>query len=140
MNIEELRAATQDEGTRQWIVAVRIAAVPRLRRYGWTIEVDGDDGLGCWRGRLARCDVLLIHSIACCKGDVWSHVSLSRRDKIMPTWEQTRDAHRIIHPEHYGMIVVAPEEHHVNIAEVAHVWTCLSRQHIPDFTHGTASI
>jgi hypothetical protein len=112
----------------------------RLTRHRWKLDTPGADGLGRWvhgaRG------LVLVHSVAIERdGEMWEHVSLSRRDGAMPPWEQVRDVfHEVAGPEGLGIIVVPPKTEHVNIAEVAHVWRCLTRRPIPDFTHGSGSI
>ena len=58
----------------------------------------------------------------------------------MPTWEHTRDAWRLLYPDIAGVVVVPPKSKHVNIAEVAHVWGCLTKLTVPDFTQGGDSI
>jgi hypothetical protein len=135
---EAQREGWDDEVALQCILMVR--AVPqRLHNAGWHQIIDGVDGLGAWVHRIKR--LRLIHSLAReADGAIWSHVSLSRRDRKMPTWEQVRDAGWLIHPDDYGVIVVAPKSQHVDIGEIAHVWYCLDHSAVPDFTKGTASI
>lgn len=131
--------ATQDDETRGQITLLRLTAVPRMESLGWVLRMDGADGLGCW-DRPKR-GLRLIHSLAReGDGNVWGHVSVSRRDRVMPTWEQTADVWRLVYADVYGVIVVAPDSHHVNIAEVAHVWGNLSAPTVPDFTHGLGTI
>ena len=58
----------------------------------------------------------------------------------MPSWVQVRDVfHEVAGPEALGIIVVPPKSEHVNIGEVAHVFRCLTRRPIPDFTRGSRS-
>jgi hypothetical protein len=105
-------------------------------------RVLGGDGLGQWvRPALRRgADMTLVHSVARENdGCIWSHVSLSRAGR-MPSWDETADVFRLVHPHDYGVIVVAPAAKHVNIAEVAHVWCNLDHPAVPDFTHGLGSI
>jgi hypothetical protein len=83
----------------------------------------------------------MIHSIAREEdGHVWAHVSVSRRDGVMPTWDQARDVWRLIYPTVLGVVVVPPEDKHVDLAEVAHVWGNLDVPALPDFTHGLGTI
>jgi len=112
----------------------------RLKRHRWVCVQRGADGLGAWKHG-AR-GLGLIHSVATEQdGELWEHISLSRTDGNMPTWEQVRDVFReVCGSDALGIIVVPPKSEHVNIAEVAHVWRCLSRRPIPDFTHGRRSI
>ena len=112
----------------------------RLRRHRWKLVTPGADGLGRWLHN-AR-GLGLIHSIAIEQdGELWEHVSVSRRDGAMPAWAQVRDVfHEVCGDDALGVIVVPPKTEHVNIAEVAHVWRCLSRRPLPDFTQGGRSI
>jgi hypothetical protein len=74
-------------------------------------------------------------------GEIWHHVSVSRDDDVMPTWAQLRDAFRdVCGPEALGVVVVPPKSEHVDLAEVAHVWSCETARPLPDFTHGSGSI
>lgn len=84
----------------------------------------------------------MIHSLAIEQdGEPWEHISISRSDGELPTWEQTRDTfHEVAGAEALGIIVVPPKSEHVNLAEVQHVFRCLSRRPIPDFTRGMNSI
>ena len=138
LDLEAIRAAAQDDETRGY---QRLAAhrVPLLHCAGWRVLYEGGDGLGAWgHPRLQR---RFIHSIAReADGEVWAHVSLSRSDKRMPSWEQVRDIWRLVYPSLYGIVVIPPEDKHVNIAEVAHIWGCLTKPTVPDFTHGIGSI
>lgn len=112
----------------------------RLRARRWRQVTRGFDGLGAWahgpRG------VYLIHSVATeADGQVWEHVSVSRRDDQMPTWDQVRDVFRdVCGDDALGIVVVPPKAEHVDLAEVGHVWRCLTRRPIPDFTRGGRSI
>jgi len=115
-------------------------AIARLILMGWEQIVEGGDGLGCWDHPKG---LRLIESSAVEEdGHVWSHLSVSRKDHWMPTWEQLRDVFRLVHPHLYGYVVIAPPDRHVNIAEVAHVWACLDSTvpPLPDFTRGGLTI
>ena len=142
MNAEQIaaiRERSHDDETRGQIALIRLTAWQRLEACGWVQRVDAVDGLGCWDR--PKNGLRLIHSLAREEdGNIWAHVSLSRRDRRMPSWEETADVWRLVYPDVYGVIVVAPESHHVNIAEVAHVWGNLSSQTVPDFTRGVGSI
>lgn len=111
----------------------------RLQKAGFRQVVAGEDGLGMWDN--TRSGLRIIHSMAWeLDGEVWSHVSISNRSGYMPSWGQTRDAWRLIHPDKVGVIVVPPKSEHVNIAEVAHVWGSITGRTTPDFTRGTGMI
>ena len=116
------------------------AARVRLASRRWKQVTRGFDGLGLWQHGARK--VALIHSVAYEKdGELWEHVSVSRRDGEMPTWTQVRDVFRdVCGDDALGIIVVPPKSEHVDIAEVAHVWRCLTKRPLPDFTQGTSSI
>lgn len=84
----------------------------------------------------------MIHSVSYEQdGELWEHVSVSRRDGEMPMWEQVRDAFRdMCGDDALGIIVVPPKSEHVNIGEVAHIWRCVTKRPLPDFTQGSGSI
>jgi hypothetical protein len=133
------RAEGQDDETVGYVRLARRFAIPRLARGRWQLRYDGADGLGCYD--LPRKGLRAIHSIAREQdGDVWAHVSVSRRDRCLPTWEQTRDIWRLIYPAVAGVIVIPAETSHVNMAEVMHIWGNLSRPAVPDFTRGHGTI
>jgi hypothetical protein len=117
-----------------------VAAEARLKRHRWKQHTLGMDGLGRWTHGPRR--LRMVHSIAIEQdGELWEHVSVSRDDGTMPSWEQTRDVFREVAGDAaLGIIVVPPKAEHVDIAEVAHVWHCLSRRPIPDFARGGGSI
>lgn len=117
-----------------------IATAARMRRNKWQQVYKGADGLGAWKHGARGLGI--IHSIAPeLDNEIWEHLSLSRADGRMPSWEQTRDVfHEICGPNALGVIVVPPKEEHVNIAEVAHVWHCLTKRPLPDFTRGLGTI
>jgi hypothetical protein len=103
----------------------------RLEAAGWRQRTAGYDGLGTWDHR--RRGLRLIHSVSReTDGQIWGHLSLSSRDGTLPGWYQLRDAQWLVYPGLAGVQVVAPESGHVNLAEVAHVWTCLTGGIIPD--------
>jgi len=123
------------------IAAASFTAVEaRLKRHRWVCVAPGADGLGLWRHG-AR-GLGLIHSVALEQdGELWEHISVSRRDGVLPDWEQVRDVfHEVCGPDALGIIVVPPKAEHVNLNEVAHVWRCLTRRPLPDFTHGLGTI
>lgn len=121
-------------------ISVALLQLATLQQRGWVLRVPGADGLGCLDH--PRRNLRVIHSV-CREADsrIWAHVSISRRDRQMPTWEQTRDVFReVMGDTALGVIVVPPASEHVNLAEIAHVWACLDERPIPDFTRGTGTI
>ena len=108
----------------------------RLAAAGWHLNADrGEcvDGLGCW-DRIRRPEMRLVHSLhRYDDGHVWAHLSVSQRSGLLPSWEQLRDVQWLLYPGEAGLIVVAPQDEHYSIGEVAHVWTCLTGSPLPDF-------
>lgn len=135
-----MRAAKLDTEAVALIEAARPAQEGRLRAGRWVRRWDGVDGLGCWDHY--RWGLRLMHSASReDDGQVWAHVSLSRRDGAFPAWLEAERVHWLLYPEHPGVIVVAPQAAHVNLREVAHVWVKLTGDPpVPDFTSGTGSI
>jgi hypothetical protein len=132
--LRQAQAARRDDATAEYVERVLQKAIPRLRAHGWRCRQEAGDGLGCWDNRTGH--VRLIQSVGReADGHVWSHVSVSHPDtNWVPSWGVTRDAFRLVHPHRTGVIVVPPEEEHVNIAEVMHVWTRLTGSPLlPDF-------
>lgn len=74
-------------------------------------------------------------------GQVWVHASMSRRDRQLPTYEQMGRLYReFMSPDLPAYQVFAPEAEHVNLAEVLHLWQCLTARVTPDFRAGGVSI
>lgn len=120
-------------------------AAKDLRRYKlherkWRIVTPGMDGLGVWIHKPRG--LAFIHSIAEeLDGELWEHISVSREDGEMPDWYDTSSVFReVAGDQAIGVIVIPPKAKHVNIAEVSHVWHCLTKDPVPDFTHGVQSI
>jgi hypothetical protein len=105
----------------------------RLRRAGWKQAVPGRAGLGGWGD--PRTMLRMIHSMLReDDGSLWAHASFSLHggDRV-PEWYLLRDAHWLLYPDVPAVQVVAPRSQHVNIAEVAHLWTRLDAPAVPDF-------
>jgi hypothetical protein len=118
------------------VAVITRAALPaqkaRLTAAGYRCAHGGTDGAGMWDHPRRR--VRVLHSVARePDGNAWAHVSVSLESGHLPAWEQVRDAQWLLYPDRPGMIVIAPASEHVNIAEVAHVWTCLTARPVPDF-------
>jgi len=105
----------------------------RLRRAGWARAAQGNDGAGWWSHPASG--LTLVHSVDRePDGNLWGHVSVSGDlGRRLPSWAELRDAQRLLYPDLAGLQVIAPESGHVNIAEAAHAWTCLTAVVIPDF-------
>jgi hypothetical protein len=121
---EELQARLKADTSRQ---------LTRLRRAGWVRVTQGSDGAG-WHAHPAQ-GLKLIHSVNReSDGNLWGHFSMSLYGEgRLPTWYELRDAQWLLYPEHVGIQVVAPPEKHYSIAEVLHVWTCLTADVLPAF-------
>ena len=132
------RSAAFDAGVAERLDASVATLASRLAGAGWIQLYPGADGLGAWL--LRKRGLRLIHSLAREDGDIWAHVSLSRADRVMPTWEQIRDAWRLLYPETAGVVVIPAATSHVNLGEVAHVWGNLDRPAVPEFSHGLGTI
>lgn len=117
----------------------RAGQAARLQAEGWVLRLENLDGLGMWDH--VRWGLRIVHSVAReLDGHAWAHVSVSTREGTMPGWLETRNAGWVMYPERPGLIVVAPRGTHVSLAEVAHVWYCLTADPVPDFSHGIGSI
>lgn len=75
-------------------------------------------------------------------GKRWLHVSVSRRNKELPTWNVMSEIKELFIGEaRTAYQVMPPSRKHVNIANVLHLWTCLDQDQIlPDFTAGGDTI
>jgi hypothetical protein len=103
----------------------------RLAAAGWKQRDRAYSGAGMWDHRSGH---RVIHCVGReLDGNLWGHASLSHRDGALPGWYPLRDVHRLLYPDLVGVQVVAPESQHVNIAEVAHLWTRLDAPAVPDF-------
>jgi hypothetical protein len=104
----------------------------RLRRAGWTRAAEGNDGIGWWaqpqRGQK------MIHSVSReADGHLWGHFSMSLYGGELPGWYELRDMQWLLYPDLTGMQLAVPQAAHVSIAEVAHMWTCLTADLLPAF-------
>lgn len=71
-------------------------------------------------------------------GKRWLHVSLSRRNQKMPSWEDMRLVKRLFIGEHRECYQVFPPlERYVNLGNVLHLWCCLDQPNgvLPHFEH-----
>lgn len=126
-------AAPPDDETARLIARDLDGQRDRLARAGWVQREAGHDGAGIWDHRRMGGTRIIASAAREPDGQVWAHVSVSHRDSTLPGWYEVRDAQRLLYPGEAGVIVVPPEDEHVDIAEVAHVWTCLTSRPVPDF-------
>jgi hypothetical protein len=61
-------------------------------------------------------------------GKRWLHVSLSRRNQKMPTWEDMQEVKKLFIGEDRECYQVFPsKERYVNLGNVLHLWCCLDQ-------------
>ncbi len=75
-------------------------------------------------------------------GVAWLHVSVSRRDRKIPTWEQMSQVKRVFVGDDRTALQVMPPKHKwVNMHPgCLHLYCCLSHDVTPDFTAGGDTI
>ena len=128
------RAAVDDPELRSLRDKWLAVDVPRQ----WVVHARGVDG-GCVDNVKTGRRVIL--SMAREEdGEVWLHASISRRDRALPTYEDLKTVHRLFMPGLVAYQLFMPSDEHVNLAEVLHLWACVTRRVTPDFTGGTGSV
>lgn len=83
--------------------------------------------------------LVLVSCARYCDAQRWLHLSVSRRDKKLPTWEQISQVKRVfIGDERTAYQVMPPKDKHVNMHPgVLHLWCNIDKdQYLPDFTAG----
>jgi hypothetical protein len=124
-------AAVVDDEIVKLAEADEAGQAARLTAAGFRLREAGTEGAGIWDHRRG---IRIIHSIAReADGHAWAHVSVSHKSGTLPGWYEVRDAQRLLYPDRPGVVVVAAAGEHVDLAEVAHVWTCLTARTVPDF-------
>lgn len=105
----------------------------------WTLRQAAVDGC-LWDN--PRRGIRVIASVATEQdGKRWLHVSVSRRDRCLPTWDHLRLVKDLfVGTTRTALQVLPPAAEHVNLAEVLHLWCCLDGEVVPDFTRGSGSI
>jgi hypothetical protein len=126
-------AALADEELQARLKADNPGQCTRLRRAGWVQVRPGKDGAG-WYAHPGR-NLKLIHSVNRePDGNLWGHFSMSLYGSdMLPSWYDLRDAQWLLYPGLDGIQVVAREDRHYSIAEVLHIWTCLTADVLPAF-------
>lgn len=129
---QDLIARVDDPRVREIMDRDHPAQKARLHAAGWVWRKSTPNG-SVWD--LPRTMSRIVHSVLPYDdGEVWGHVSISHRNGGLPGWSEVRNAQWLFYPEAKGLIIVAPEIEHVDISEVAHVWTCLTTGvPVPDF-------
>lgn len=140
-----------DDGEVMRLRGSSMLRAPAMELAGWVCRALGNDGLGLWDS--PRRGLRLIHSVAReADGEVWAHVSVSRRDRQLPTWDQllvVKDL--VLGPQALALMVMPPEDEYVHgpgptgeamaqQAEVHHLWHCLTRRPTPDFRRGGGTL
>lgn len=71
-------------------------------------------------------------------GRRWVHVSVSRTDRFLPTWEDLKHVKAwTIGADKLAIQILPPDAEFVNIHPgVLHLWHCLDGSPVPDFRHG----
>lgn len=87
----------------------------------------------------------LIVLVSCARqldGKAWLHVSVSRRNGAIPSWEAMSEVKELfIGPDRTALQVMPPQAKHVNIHPAClHLWCCLDGDVTPDFTAGGETI
>lgn len=123
------------------IVPLTEEFAPRVLPFGWIQEPDVYPGVAVYTHNRFGVRALLSAQVEL-DGKRWIHVSVSRRDKRLPTWENLRIVKEtFIGADKLAVQVLPRERDYVNIHPgVLHLWHCLDGDPTPDFTMGTGSI
>ena len=75
-------------------------------------------------------------------GKRWLHLSVSRKNGQLPSWELLSALKDLfIGEERTAYQVLPPRHKHVNMAPVLHLWCCMDHDaYLPDFTAGGETI
>ena len=106
--------------------------LPKVLPVGWYYHPDANDVL---ENRYSEVRVIL-NVMRYSDGKAWAHLSMSRRDKKLPTWEQLREAKDLfLGKKRKAIQVLPPEDQYVNHNPgVLHLFCCLDdNDPLPDF-------
>ncbi len=117
--------------------------IPRVLPPPWRIGERGYDG--CCIDSLS---LRVLASVAVERdGLKWLHLSLSRRDRLMPRWDDIQLMRAIFAPKDaHGYMCFPPESEYVHSPgagisiEVLHIFYCLDGRKLPDFRPDTESM
>src|SRR2546430_1391268 len=59
-------------------------------------------------------------------GKLWLHISVSKRNKKMPQWEDLETVRKLFIGDRECYQIFPTEERYVNLGNVLHLWCCLS--------------
>ena len=105
---------------------------------GWELREERQDGT-LWIHPSKTQAVILSVNVEQ-DGLPWVHLSTSFSHRL-PTWEELVAVRDAWLPNRRCFQVLAPPSEHVNIHKYTlHLWHCLGRDPVPDFTRGTGHI
>lgn len=115
-----------------------VAGLVRPVPFGWDLIERRGDGMACHRGPLLAISLTERHD-----GELWQHVSVSRKSRQLPDWDDLRkikDA--FMGPDALALIVIPPADEHFSLpgVEVMHLWCNLERRPTPDFRGSDGTI
>lgn len=133
MLTDEEIATQEDSAT----LAAHVAAIRERVGSLWNVIEDRLDGTMYGLRNVPR-------SFACFSvslerdGRWWLHLSVSRADERLPTWEELLYVRDILAgPEATAYQILPPRSQHVNVHDFClHLWVCLDGPVTPDFTRG----
>lgn len=105
----------------------------------WALVDQRNDGYAVWRPRDGLRVIVSFSKEL--DGETWGHLSCSYPDRL-PDWETLKEVKTLFFREDTtALIVLPPKKKYVNINPyVHHLWVCLSKEVVPDFTQGGDSI
>lgn len=118
----------------EFLEAMTRDLLPKVLPVGWYYHPDADDVL---ENRYSEVRVIL-NVMRYGDGRPWAHLSMSRRDKKLPTWEQLREVKELfLGKQRKAIQVLPPADQYVNIHPgVLHLFCCLSDEDpLPDFRY-----
>lgn len=118
----------------------RIDAFVRVLDPRWLSVMPPMRGLRAWANRSEHLTVIC-SAAPYDDGLWWIHFSMSGK-RVLPSWEQLiRAKEAILGTESKAIQVLAPRSQWVNIhPNCLHLWVCLGKDPLPDFTMGTGSL
>jgi hypothetical protein len=116
--------------------------VRRVMRRHWHLDKEGEDGASFSSIKKRVGYYVIFSTYEYDDGKTWAHVSVSRSDKAMPTWDDmVWVKEEFLGKEAKAIIVIPPRSEHVSIHDTCHhLWHCIDGDELPDFTLGTGSI